>query len=59
MTVGRTAIAVSPCRLIAAAVFGAYFLYSAVVEERTIAKTFPEAYPPYKHATKMLIPYVL
>jgi hypothetical protein len=38
MTVGRTAIAVSPCRLIAAAVFGAYFLYSAVVEERTMAK---------------------
>ena len=54
-----TAIAVSPYWLIAVAILGAYFLYSAVVEERTMAKTFPEAYPPYKHATKMLIPYVL
>jgi protein-S-isoprenylcysteine O-methyltransferase Ste14 len=54
-----TAIAVSPYWLIGAVIISAYFLYSAVVEERTMAKTFPEAYPPYKHATKMLIPYVL
>jgi protein-S-isoprenylcysteine O-methyltransferase Ste14 len=54
-----TGIAVSPYWLITAVIIGAYFLYSAVVEERTMAKTFPEAYPPYKHATKMLIPYVL
>lgn len=54
-----TAIAVSPYWLIAVAVLGAYFLFSAVVEERTMAKLFPVAYPPYKRATKMLIPYVL
>jgi len=54
-----TAIAVSPYWLIAAAVLGAYFLFSAVVEERTMAGLFPAAYPPYKRATKMLIPYVL
>jgi protein-S-isoprenylcysteine O-methyltransferase Ste14 len=54
-----TAIAVSPYWLIAAAILGAYFLVSAVVEERTMAKLFPAAYPPYKRATKMLIPYVL
>ena len=54
-----TAIAVSPYWLIAAAIFGAYFLFSAVVEERTMAKLFPADYPPYKHATKMLIPYIL
>ena len=54
-----TAIAVSLYWLIAVAVLGAYFLFSAVVEERTMAKLFPAAYPPYKRATKMLIPYVL
>jgi protein-S-isoprenylcysteine O-methyltransferase Ste14 len=54
-----TAIAVSPYWLIAAAIVGAYFLFSAVVEERTMAKLFPADYPPYKRATKMLIPYIL
>jgi len=54
-----TAIAVSPYWLIAAAILGAYFLVSAVVEERTMARLFPAAYPPYKRATKMLIPYIL
>jgi protein-S-isoprenylcysteine O-methyltransferase Ste14 len=54
-----TAIAVSPYWLIAAAILGAYFLFSAVSEERTMARLFPAAYPPYKRATKMLIPYVL
>jgi protein-S-isoprenylcysteine O-methyltransferase Ste14 len=34
-------------------------LFSAVIEERTMAKLFPAAYPPYQHATKMLIPYVV
>jgi protein-S-isoprenylcysteine O-methyltransferase Ste14 len=54
-----TAIAISPYWLIAVALLSAYFLLSAVVEERTMAKLFPVAYPPYKHATKMLIPYIL
>jgi len=54
-----TAIAVSVYWLIAVALLGAYFIFSAVVEERTMAKLFPAAYPPYKRATKMLIPYVL
>ena len=54
-----TAIAVSLYWLIAAAILGAYFLLSAVTEERTMAKLFPAAYPSYKHATKMLIPYLL
>jgi protein-S-isoprenylcysteine O-methyltransferase Ste14 len=54
-----TGIAVSFYWLIVAVIMGAYFLFSAVVEERTMAKTFPAAYPPYKGATKMLIPYVL
>ena len=54
-----TAIAVSPYWLTAVAILGAYFLVSAVIEERTMAKLFPADYPPYKHATKMLIPYIL
>ena len=54
-----TAMAVSLYWLIAAAIFGAYFLFSAVVEERTMARLFPADYPPYKRATKMLISYIL
>jgi protein-S-isoprenylcysteine O-methyltransferase Ste14 len=38
---------------------GAFFLYSARVEERNLAATFPSAYPAYRSATKMLIPFVL
>jgi protein-S-isoprenylcysteine O-methyltransferase Ste14 len=57
-TVG-TAIAVSPYWLYAGAILGAYFVFSAVMEERTMAKLFPAAYPSYKRATKMLVPYVL
>jgi protein-S-isoprenylcysteine O-methyltransferase Ste14 len=59
LAMAGTAIAVSPYWLVAVAILGAYFLVSAVVEERTMAKLFPAAYPPYKRATKMLIPYVL
>jgi len=54
-----SAIAVSAYWLIAVAIVGAYFLVSAVVEERTMARLFPAAYPPYRRATKILIPYVL
>jgi protein-S-isoprenylcysteine O-methyltransferase Ste14 len=59
LAMAGTAIAVSPYWLIAAAILGAYFLFSAVIEERTMAKLFPAAYRPYKRATKMLIPYIL
>jgi protein-S-isoprenylcysteine O-methyltransferase Ste14 len=54
-----TAIAVSPYWLIAVAIAGAYFLVSAVVEERTMAQLFRAAYPPYRRVTKMLIPFLL
>jgi len=54
-----TAIAVSPYWLAAVVIVGAYFLFSAVVEERNMAKLFPTDYPPYKRSTKMLIPYIL
>lgn len=54
-----TAVAVSVYWLLAVVILGGYFLYSAVVEERNMAKLFPADYPAYKRATKMLVPYVL
>ena len=48
-----------PYWLNAVAILGAYFLFSAVIEERTTARLRPAAYPPHKHAPKMLIPYIL
>jgi protein-S-isoprenylcysteine O-methyltransferase Ste14 len=59
LAMAGTAIAVSLYWLVAVALVGAYFLFSAVTEERTMAKLFPAAYPAYKRATKMLIPYIL
>ncbi|MBV9094661.1 MAG: isoprenylcysteine carboxylmethyltransferase family protein [Streptosporangiaceae bacterium] len=53
-----TAIAVSLYWLTAVALIGAYFIYSAVMEERHMASAFPDAYPKYKRSTKMLIPFV-
>jgi protein-S-isoprenylcysteine O-methyltransferase Ste14 len=54
-----TTIAVSLYWLIAVAVLGAYFLYSATMEERYMAKRFPDTYPHYKQSTKMLIPFIV
>jgi protein-S-isoprenylcysteine O-methyltransferase Ste14 len=54
-----TTIAVSLYWLVAVAVLGAYFLYSAVMEERFMAGLFPDSYPEYKESTKMLIPFIL
>ena len=54
-----TALAVSTYWLIAAAVGGVYFVYSATVEERTMSRLFPNTYPAYKHSTHMLIPFIL
>jgi protein-S-isoprenylcysteine O-methyltransferase Ste14 len=45
--------------LIIACVMGAYFIYSARVEERLLASSFPSTYPGYRTRTKMLIPFVL
>jgi protein-S-isoprenylcysteine O-methyltransferase Ste14 len=53
-----TAIALSWFWLIAVAVLGGYFVYSALMEERYMTEQFPDAYPPYKHSTKMLIPFI-
>lgn len=54
-----TALATSLYWLIALALLGAYFIYSATVEERLMATSFPTDYASYKAHTKMLIPFVL
>jgi protein-S-isoprenylcysteine O-methyltransferase Ste14 len=53
-----TTVAVSLYWLIAVVLLGAYFVYSAVMEERYLAKLFPDTYPRYKQSTKMLIPFI-
>ncbi len=54
-----TTMAVSLYWLVAVVVIGAYFLYSAMVEERTMVRLFPDSYPEYKRSTKMLIPFIV
>lgn len=53
-----TAVALSWQWLIAVALAGIYFVYSATVEERYLTNQFPDTYPPYKHETKMLLPFI-
>jgi protein-S-isoprenylcysteine O-methyltransferase Ste14 len=54
-----TAVALSWPWLIAVALAGVYFLYSATVEERYLTQRFPDDYPVYKRSTKMLVPFIL
>jgi protein-S-isoprenylcysteine O-methyltransferase Ste14 len=54
-----TAVAVSVYWVIAVAVLGAYFIYSATQEERYMTERFPDAYPDYRRSTKMLVPFLL
>ena len=53
-----TAVAVSWYWLVAVVFMGAYFTYSATVEEHTMERLFPNDYPAYKRSTKMLIPFL-
>jgi protein-S-isoprenylcysteine O-methyltransferase Ste14 len=53
-----TAVALSWQWLIAVALAGFYFLYSATIEERYLAEQFPDTYLVYKRSTKMLLPYI-
>lgn len=53
-----TTVAISLYWLVAVVLLGAYFVYSATVEERNMEALFPETYSAYKGSTKMLIPFV-
>jgi protein-S-isoprenylcysteine O-methyltransferase Ste14 len=54
-----TALATNLIGLLVVGVLGAYFYYSASVEEKNLVTAFPTAYPAYRTSTKMLIPFVL
>jgi protein-S-isoprenylcysteine O-methyltransferase Ste14 len=54
-----TAVALSWSWLIAVGLAGVYVIYSATIEERTLTEQFPDSYPAYRHATKMLVPWIL
>jgi protein-S-isoprenylcysteine O-methyltransferase Ste14 len=58
LAMAGTTGAVSVYWLIAVILVGAYFIYSAVMEERYMAGLFTDAYPRYKQSTKMLIPFI-
>ena len=53
-----TAVALSWTWLIAVALAGVYFVYSATVEEGHLTEHFPDTYPAYKRSTKMLVPFI-
>ncbi len=53
-----TAMAISIYWIVAVVLLGAYFVYSATVEERNMGRLFPESYPLYKRSTKMLVPFI-
>jgi protein-S-isoprenylcysteine O-methyltransferase Ste14 len=52
-----SALAVSPYWLVALALLGASFAYSAHVEEHNMTVRFPDDYPAYRRRTKRLIPF--
>jgi protein-S-isoprenylcysteine O-methyltransferase Ste14 len=58
LALAGTAVALSWQWLIAAALAGVYFVYSATVEERNLTERLPDSYPAYKASTKMLVPFV-
>ncbi len=54
-----TTLAIDLYWVIALVVMGVYFIYSARVEEKLMASSFPGAYASYRERSKMLIPFVL
>jgi protein-S-isoprenylcysteine O-methyltransferase Ste14 len=54
-----TAIGLNWLWLIVVALAGVYFVYSATVEEAHLTQQFPEMYPAYQRASKMLVPFLI
>ncbi len=53
-----TAVALNWAWLVIVALTGAYFVYSAIVEERNLTEQLPDVYPAYQRSTRMLLPFV-
>ena len=53
-----TAIALNWLWIVPVVLAGVYFVYSASVEERYMTEQFPDTYPAYRRATKMLVPFI-
>ena len=53
-----TAFATNLALFAVVAVVSAYFVYAGVVEERTMLRLFPDAYPLYKGSTTMFVPFL-
>ena len=58
LAIAGTTVAVSLYWLIAVVLVGAYFVYSAIMEERYMNERFPDTYPRYKQSTRMLVPFI-
>ncbi len=56
--IGST-LATGPLWIVALALGGGYFVYSARREEAYMMERFPDRYPAYRQRTKLLIPFVL
>jgi protein-S-isoprenylcysteine O-methyltransferase Ste14 len=53
-----TTVALNWLWILAVALAGVYFVYSATVEERYLTEQFPNSYPEYRRSTKMLVPFI-
>jgi protein-S-isoprenylcysteine O-methyltransferase Ste14 len=54
-----TAVAVNLIAIALLVLLIPYFAYAARVEERSLAASFPKAYPAYRASSKLLIPFLL
>jgi len=54
-----SSIAINVIGIVLVLVLGANFYYSALVEERNMAASFPSEYPEYRARTKMMLPFLL
>jgi protein-S-isoprenylcysteine O-methyltransferase Ste14 len=54
-----SALTVNPWWFAVFVLMGAYFFYSARVEERHMVATFPRVYSDYQKKTRMVIPFVI
>jgi protein-S-isoprenylcysteine O-methyltransferase Ste14 len=54
-----TSLAINAILLIPLVLCSAYFIYSAMTEERSMTRQFPDSYPEYMRRTNMLVPFLI